>query len=182
MSRENVGKFFELVKTEEKLARKVVELNEDLHVGKISDEDRLIDEYILPLAKDYGLEFTVDEFLDYSQAHMEELSDDMLNAVTGGKFNPKIVAFGALAATAFSILPTITGSFASASDVNAAVPVDEFSYSYGSESDSEDEDDDDDYDYDLGWDDEEETSFHYKAVDLTASWKDIVEAVAKQVK
>ena len=142
MSRENVGKFFELVKTEEKLARKVVELNEDLRVGKISDEENIIEDQILPLAKDYGLAFTAEEFLEYSreQVNSGELSEEMLEAVTGGTFSPRIAAVIGLGITATSFLPSLFGSFAEPDD-RVTAPV-ESSYSQTYDQGAEKVDDD----------------------------------------
>ncbi len=143
MSRENVKKFFELVKTEEQLARKVVELNEGMRTGKFSDENELIEDHILPLAKEYGLEFTVDEFLEYSQASVGELSDDMLLDVNGGRISPRAMALGLLATTAISFVPSIIGSFATGGG-DSVPPVAETSISQTYEENMEDEDNDDD--------------------------------------
>ena len=112
MSMENVKKFLELVKTDEGLARKVVELKDSLQDGShLKDEKEILAEKVLPLAKAHGLDFTADEFLAYANSVSGELSDDDLLNVSGG-ISARGVALGLLFATGLSFVPTIVSSFA----------------------------------------------------------------------
>lgn len=112
MSTENVKQFLELVKTDEGLARKVVELKDSLQDGShLKDEKEILAEKVLPLAKAHGLEFTAEEFLAYANSVSGELSDDDLLNVSGG-ISARGVALGLLFATGLSFVPTIVSSFA----------------------------------------------------------------------
>ena len=110
MSTENVKQFLEIVKTDEGLARKVVELKDSLQ-GGAGSEVEILAEKVLPLAKAHGLDFTVEEFLAYANSVSGELSDDDLLNVSGG-ISARGVALGLLFATGLSFLPTIVSSFA----------------------------------------------------------------------
>ena len=112
MSMENVKEFLALVKTDEGLARKVVELKDSLQDGShLKDEKEILAEKVLPLAKAHGLDFTADEFLAYANSVSGELSDDDLLNVSGG-ISARGVALGLLFATGLSFVPTIVSSFA----------------------------------------------------------------------
>lgn len=112
MSTENVKQFLELVKTDEGLARKVIELKDSLQDGsRLTDENEILAEKVLPLAKAHGLEFTVEEFLAYANSVSGELSDDDLLNVSGG-ISARGVALGLLFATGLSFVPSILSSFA----------------------------------------------------------------------
>ena len=116
ISMENVKQFLELVKTDEGLARKVVELKDSLQGGaSTGSEMEILAEKVLPLAKAHGLEFTVDEFLAYANSVSGELSDDDLLNVSGG-ISARGVALGLLFATGLSFVPTIVSSFATGGD------------------------------------------------------------------
>ena len=111
-NRENVEKFLSLVKTEESLARKIVALRETLQTNADLSEKEILAKEVLPLAREYGCDFTVEEFLDYSSSISGELSDDDLLNVCGG-LSARGVAVGLLVATGLSFVPTIVSSFAS---------------------------------------------------------------------
>lgn len=134
MSMENVKEFLALVKTDEGLARKVVELKDSLQDGaNLGNELEILAEKVLPLAKAHGLEFTVEEFLEYSNSMAGELSDDDLLNVSGG-LSARGVALGLLFATGLSFVPSILSSFAEGPGGSApAAPETSYSQSYSSE-------------------------------------------------
>ena len=113
MSRENVKKFLSFVRTDEVLAGKVLELRNGLQMKEsLESEKEILEREVLPLAREYGCDFTVEEFLDYSSSVSGKLSDDDLLNVCGG-LSARGVAVGLLVATGLSFVPTIVSSFAS---------------------------------------------------------------------
>ncbi len=87
MSTKNVKKFLELIKTDERLAREVTELMSNIKTDiKPCNEKEVIAKNVLPLAKEYGLDFTIDDFTAVADSEIEELSKDELLSVSGGKF------------------------------------------------------------------------------------------------
>ena len=92
MSVENVKKFYEAVSQDESLKQKFVELSQK-HQGEEMDEAKLmslIEQEALPLAKQMGYSFSMDDLKTYGeemkQANMNcELSDGELEAVVGGE-------------------------------------------------------------------------------------------------
>lgn len=87
MSIENVGKFFELVKTNEDLARKIAKIkNEVQNKGETVDYEQVIIKKIISLAKKLGLDFNLEDFLSYTNtlAQQGELCDNDLLNVSGG--------------------------------------------------------------------------------------------------
>lgn len=134
MSMENVKKFLELVKTDEGLARKVVELKDNLQKSaNLGSEVEILAEKVLPLAKAHGIEFTAEEFLAYANSVSGELSDDDLLNVSGG-ISARGVALGLLFATGLSFVPSILSSFAEGPGGSApAAPETSISQSYDTE-------------------------------------------------
>lgn len=129
---ENVKKFLELVKTDEELARKVVELKDSLQDGaNLGSEVEILAEKVLPLAKAHGIEFTAEEFLAYANSMSGELSDDDLLNVSGG-ISARGVALGLLFATGLSFMPTIISNLSSSAESPPA-PETSISQSYSSE-------------------------------------------------
>ena len=93
MSIENVKKFYEAVSKDETLKQKFVKLSQK-HQDQPMDKAKMksiIEEKVLPLAKQMGYSFTMDDLKNYEMemqtASMNcELSDSELEAVTGGAF------------------------------------------------------------------------------------------------
>lgn len=87
MSIENVGKFFELVKTNKNLTPEIAKIkNEVQNKGETVDYEQVIIKKIIPLAKKLGLDFNLEDFLSYTNtlAQQGELCDNDLLNVSGG--------------------------------------------------------------------------------------------------
>ena len=93
MSVENAKKFYEALSQDEAMKQKFVELSQK-YQGQQMDEAKAMatmEQEALPLAKQLGYEFSLDELKAYGeemqQADMNrELSDSELEAVTGGGY------------------------------------------------------------------------------------------------
>ena len=101
----NVKKFFELVKTNETLARKVFELNERLKKKRYKDDHELVIKEILPLARESGFDFTADEFVRFAQDNRDKLLVPELGDVAGG-ITKKSAVVGLLTSAALLSAPT----------------------------------------------------------------------------
>ncbi len=102
MSVENVQKFFELVKSNEDLAQEIEKIkNEAQNKAGTVDYEKIISENVIPMAKERGLEFTLEDFLTYSSsiAPQGELSDDDLLNVSGGWSGNQMLATGLMLLT-----------------------------------------------------------------------------------
>lgn len=102
MSVENVQKFFELVKSNEELAQEIEKIkNEAQNKAGTVDYEKIISENVIPMAKERGLEFTLEDFLTYSSsiAPQGELSDDDLLNVSGGWSGSQMLATGLMLLT-----------------------------------------------------------------------------------
>ena len=86
MSMENVKKFMELVKAEESLAKRMVALKDGLQEGEFAfkDDKEFVEKKILPLAKEYGIEFSVEDFMEFTSSQLTSLSEDELAEISGG--------------------------------------------------------------------------------------------------
>ena len=87
MAIENVKKFFELVKSDEELAREIAKIKDEIqNKGEAVDYEQIISKKVIPLAKKHGLDFTMEDFLKYTNSMVQqgELSDDDLLNVSGG--------------------------------------------------------------------------------------------------
>ena len=86
MSMENVKKFMELVQTEEGLAKRMVALKDGLQEGEFSfkNDKEFVEKEILPLAKEYGIEFSVEDFMEFTSSQLTSLSEEDLADVSGG--------------------------------------------------------------------------------------------------
>ncbi len=87
MAIENVKKFFELVKSDEELAREIAKIKDEIqNKGETVDYEQIISKKVIPLAKEHGLDFTIEDFLKYTNSMVQqgELSDDDLLNVSGG--------------------------------------------------------------------------------------------------
>ncbi len=91
MSVENVKKFYEVLSQDESLKQKFVELSQK-YQGQPMDEAKamsLMEQEALPIAKQMGYSFTVDDWKAYGEEMQQakmglELSDTELAAVAGG--------------------------------------------------------------------------------------------------
>ena len=119
MSRENVKKFLSFVRTDEVLAGKVLELRNGLQMKEsLESEKEILEREVLPLAREYGCDFTVEEFLSYSNSVAESLRESDLLSVSGG-VSARAVGLGLLFATGLGFAPGVATNFASAMvDVN----------------------------------------------------------------
>ncbi len=102
MSVENVQKFFELVKSNEELAQEIEKIkNKTQNKAGTVDYEQIISENVIPMAKERGLEFTLEDFLTYSSsiAPQGELSDDDLLNVSGGWSGNQMLATGLMLLT-----------------------------------------------------------------------------------
>lgn len=82
MAQENVGRFEELLKSDEALQAKFAELGKAFE-GTDADDRALFEGILAPLAAEAGLPFTYEEGVAYA-SQGKELSDDELDAVAGG--------------------------------------------------------------------------------------------------
>ena len=105
MSRDNVKRFYDLVKLNERLAWELAKVKAEIANGneKFLKDDYVIKEKIIPLAQEQGLEFTADEFISYSEELLPKLSADELAEISGGvssinKSLASVCAFLSLAA------------------------------------------------------------------------------------
>ena len=93
MAKENVGKFYEKLAQDAALAEKLNAMDKDFAEknGASADDaamrEKAVEAIIIPLAKEVGLPFTLEELKEYEQEQMKEmnLSEDELDQVAGGK-------------------------------------------------------------------------------------------------
>ena len=100
MSRENVKNFYEMLKVDANLAQELMKLKEELEKGdkKFLNDEYVINEKIIPLAKKHGLSITADEFTSVSTKLLNKLDEEDLLKVSGGG------CFGSIVATLMSCL------------------------------------------------------------------------------
>ncbi len=86
MHMENVKKFMELVKAEESLAKRILALKDGLQEGEFAfkNDKEFVEKKILPLAKEYGIEFSVEDFMEFTSSQLTSLSKEELAEVSGG--------------------------------------------------------------------------------------------------
>ena len=86
MSIENVKKFMDLARTKESLAKRMVALKDGLQEGEFhfKNDKEFVEKKILPLAKEYGIEFSVEDFMEFTSSQLTSLSEDELSEVSGG--------------------------------------------------------------------------------------------------
>ena len=101
MSRENVKSFYEKLKTDSNLAQELMKLKEELEKGdkKFLNDEYVINEKIIPLAKKHGFNFTADEFIAYTNDQLKELSEEDLLNISGG-----VGFWGAVGRVFFSVV------------------------------------------------------------------------------
>ena len=93
MAKENVGKFYEKLAQDAALAEKLNALDKDFAEknGASTDDaamrEKAVEAIIIPLAKEVGLPFTLEELKEYEQEQLKEmnLSEDELDQVAGGR-------------------------------------------------------------------------------------------------
>ena len=86
MSREDVKKFYELVKSNKQVAKEINDINEEIRREKKNaiNDDYVINKKIIPIAKKNYLDFTAKEFIDYTKEQIWTLDEDDLLNVSGG--------------------------------------------------------------------------------------------------
>ena len=92
MAKENVRKFYEKLAQDAALAEKLNALDKDFaekngtSVDDAAMREKAVEAIIIPLAKEVGLPFTLEELKEYEQEQMKNmtLSDDELDQVAGG--------------------------------------------------------------------------------------------------
>jgi hypothetical protein len=97
MAKENVAKFYEKLVEDAALAEKLNALDKDFAEknGASSDDaamrEKAVAAIVIPLAKEVGLPFTLDELKEYEQEQLKEmnLSEDELDQVAGGRGKPR---------------------------------------------------------------------------------------------
>ena len=93
MAKANVGKFYDKLAQDAALAEKLNALDKDFAEknGTSTDDaamrEKAVEAIIIPLAKEVGLPFTLEELKEYEQDQMKNmtLSEDELEQVAGGK-------------------------------------------------------------------------------------------------
>ena len=97
MAKENVGKFYDKLAQDAALAEKLNALDKEFAEknGASTDDaamrEQAVDAIIIPLAKEVGLPFTLEELKEYEQEQLKNmtLSEDELDQVAGGRPHPK---------------------------------------------------------------------------------------------
>ena len=92
MAKENVGKFYEKLAQDAALAEKLNALDKDFAEKNVTPSndaamrEKAVDAIIIPLAKEVGLPFTLEELKEYEQEQLKNmtLSEDELDQVAGG--------------------------------------------------------------------------------------------------
>ena len=103
MAKENAAKFFELLATDEELAKKVAEADKKFaEANKVPAEEadteafrsKVAAEVILPAAEEAGLAFTLEELAEYEEDQVslleKTLSEDELDQIAGGNYLSKL--------------------------------------------------------------------------------------------
>ena len=93
MAKENVGKFYDKLARDAALAEKLNAMDKDFAEknGASADDaamrEKAVAAVVIPLAKEAGLPFTLEELKEYEQEQMKNmtLSEDELDQVAGGR-------------------------------------------------------------------------------------------------
>lgn len=82
---ENIQKFYNALRTDERLYKKLDAIDEQFDGAKLdkSKKREIIEKYIIPIAKEWGLPFTLEDLDEFEKAQKEISLDDM-NGVAGG--------------------------------------------------------------------------------------------------
>ena len=90
MAKKDVELFFEEVSKNEALKKELAKAEEGLNSLGKSEIKTFFNKKFLPIIKTYGFNFTYQDLLDYKQSlnlkDGDEISDDFLNQVSGGKY------------------------------------------------------------------------------------------------
>lgn len=86
MSRENVKKFYELAEKDVDLVQKLASLDSEmsLEASDLANLKDIVNEKIIPLAKEKGLDFTAEEMVDFANEKYMKLDATDLLEVSGG--------------------------------------------------------------------------------------------------
>lgn len=86
MSRANVEKFYELLKSDNKIRKQIINVEEEVHQenNKTFNDEYVISQKIIPIARKNHLDFTPEEFIDYTKEQIWTLDEDDLLNVSGG--------------------------------------------------------------------------------------------------
>ena len=86
MSRASVKKFYELVKSDDKIRKQIINIDEEIRQdnNKTLNDEYVISQKIIPIAKKNHLDFTAEEFIDYTKEQILALDEDDLLNVSGG--------------------------------------------------------------------------------------------------
>lgn len=100
MSMKNVEKFFDLAKTNGELSKRLIKINNHIQEKESQDLDynQFVKEEIVPLAQEFGVTFSVDDFVKYTKSKLpKELSDEESANVSGGvSLKTAAITFGTL--------------------------------------------------------------------------------------
>lgn len=88
MAKEDVQRFYEALTQDEELQKKFMVLNE---IPAEAQKEDIIASRLIPLAKESGFDFTLEELKEYSQTQKKPLSNEELAAVTGGKLEGNMI-------------------------------------------------------------------------------------------
>ena len=103
-----------MLKVDANLAQELMKLKEELEKGdkKFLNDEYVINEKIIPLAKKHGFNFTADEFIAYTNDQLKELSEEDLLNISGG-----VGFWGAVGRVFFSVINSLNpfGYFAGSS-------------------------------------------------------------------
>ena len=93
MSVENVGKFYEAVSQDKAMQQKFIDLSRKYKSDTVDEArvDSIVEQDVVPLAKQMGYEFTLDDLRAYGEQARQlhqgaELSEEEMKAVAGGIF------------------------------------------------------------------------------------------------
>lgn len=142
MAIENVKKFFELVKSDEELAREIAKIKDEIqNKGETMDYEQIISKKVIPLAKEHGLDFTMEDFLKYTNSMVQqgELSDDDLLNVSGGMNLRQGLATGLLMLTVGTTGLSLMGNLTVPGGDGSGGAAPTTSYSQSIDNDTEDE-------------------------------------------
>lgn len=92
MTKENAAKFFEVLKSDKELQRKL-KLAMETFEGNKNDKEAILTEVIIPTAKNNSFDLTLDELKEY-QPENGELDDEQLEAVSGGRSWWQVIIHG----------------------------------------------------------------------------------------
>lgn len=94
MAKENVKAFMELVEKDSELQKKIQEADTAFAKNnKDVDENEALATILLPIAKEAGFEFTVEEFKDEMSEEGSLLSVDELDQVAGGSILCTLIGY-----------------------------------------------------------------------------------------